>query len=98
MTEITRKAIIALISVDDTATKEERDRIARALAGDIRPVARVIKLSEAAERLGRSIRTVQNLISCGRLTGVKGPSGKLLLGVTEASFEKYLYNMEGVEI
>lgn len=92
MTEVTKKAIIALVSVDATATKEERESVARALAGDMRPVARLIRLSEAAERLGRTVRTVQNLVAAGRLTGVKGSSGKSLIGITEASFEQYVCN------
>lgn len=91
MTDVTKKAIIALVSVDETATKEEREFIARALAGDMRPIARVIKLGEAADRLGRTVRTVQNLIATGRLAGVKG-AGKNLIGVTEASFEQYVCN------
>ena len=63
MTEVTRRAIIALAAADETATVEERDRIAFALAGRVR----VFNIAETAEMLGLSRPTVYDMIKKGEL-------------------------------
>lgn len=58
MTEVTRRAIVALAAADETATEEERERIAFALAGK----ARVYNVAEAARMLGVSRPTIYALV------------------------------------
>lgn len=80
MTEITRKAIVALMAVDETATVEERDRIAFALAGRVR----VFNVAETAEMLGLSRPTVYDMIKKGELK--RTSRGQ----ITEFSINEYL--------
>lgn len=90
MTEITRKAIVALLAVDETASEEERDRVALALSG---AAPKVLRIAEVAERLGRTKQTVHNLINAGRLKTVPG-AGIFSAGVTEESFRAYVMNQK----
>lgn len=92
MTEITRKAIVALLAVDETASEEERNRVTLALAGAA-PAPKVLKIAEVAERLGRTKQTVHNLINAGRLKTVPG-AGAFSAGVTEESFRAYVMNQQ----
>ena len=64
MTEVTRRAIVALAAADETATEEERDRIAFALAGR----SRLYNIAETAKMLGVSRPTVSTMIQRGMLT------------------------------
>ena len=87
-----RDAIVALLAVDRAATDDEREAVARALAG--KPVEdgpAVIAFKDVCSRLGRSRQTVYNLIARGLLTPVKG-AGKsgYCTGVTAASLDAYL--------
>lgn len=80
----TRKAITALLAVDDTATTEERDRVAIALAGS----SAVLKIATVAERLGLSRPTVYGLIRRGVLrTNVDGM-------VSEVELNRYVLNTQ----
>ena len=85
MTASTRKAIVALLAVDETATPEERDRVALALAGG----AAVLSVKEAMQRLGCSRQYIWRLVKAGRLDPVRG-LGDNNRGITEASVAKYL--------
>jgi predicted transcriptional regulator len=67
MTDVTRKAIVALLAVDETASVEERDRVAAALAGTVR----VMSIAEAAKRLGVTRPTVYAYIQSGLLARSK---------------------------
>ena len=80
MTEVTRRAIIALAAADETATVEERDRIAFALAGRVR----VFNIAETAEMLGLSRPTVYDMIKKGELK--RTSRGQ----ITEYSITEYL--------
>lgn len=66
MCEITKKIICAAMAADETATAEERQIVADALAGDMPPLT----VSETAERLGVSRPTVYALLRAGKLTRV----------------------------
>ena len=87
MTASTRKAIIALLAVDETATPEERDRVALALAGGVA----VVSVKEAMRRLGCSRQYIWRLVKAGKLDPVRGigPAGNNR-GIAEASVAKYL--------
>ena len=94
MTEITRKAIVALLAVDETASEEERNRVTLALAGEApTSTPKVLRIAEVAERLGRTKQTVHNLINAGRLKTVPG-AGIFSAGVTEESFRAYVMNQQ----
>ena len=80
MTEVTRRAIIAIAAADETATAEERDRIAFALAGRVR----VFNIAETAEMLGLSRPTVYDMIKKGELK--RTSRGQ----ITEYSITEYL--------
>lgn len=87
MTASTRKAIVALLAVDETATPEERDRVAMALAGG----AAVLSVKETMQRLGCSRQYIWRLVKAGRLDPVKGlGAAGNNRGITEASVAKYL--------
>lgn len=64
MCEVTKRAMLALVNADDTATDEERRRIETAIAGEFEPLS----VSAAAERLGVSRPTVYALVRAGKLT------------------------------
>lgn len=66
MCELTKKAIAAVLSADETATEEERRRVAEALAGVPMPMT----ICEAAERLGVSRPKLYMLIRQGRLSRI----------------------------
>ena len=79
----TRRAILALIHIDEDATDAEKMRIENALT-DARPHGRTIRIKEAAKMLGVHRNTICNWIASGRLVGVKGGGGRMV-GVTEES-------------
>ena len=64
MCEVTKRAMLALVNADDTATEDERRRIATAIAGNFEP----LQVSQAAARLGVSRPTIYALVRAGRLT------------------------------
>ena len=64
MCEVTKRAMLALVNADDTATDEERRRIEMAIAGEFEP----LNVSEAADRLGVSRPTIYTLVRAGKLT------------------------------
>ena len=71
MCEITRRAVMAIMAADDTATDVERDKVARAVAGDYPPLT----VCAAAERLGVSRPTLYAMIRAGRLRRL--PDGRV---------------------
>ena len=88
--EHTKLAIIALLAVDKTATDEERQTVARALAGTP-PGPVVLSIKEVCRRLGKTRQTVYNLCKRGLLQSVKGAGNKgLNSGITAASLSAYL--------
>lgn len=78
-----KNAIIALVNVDTNATDAERQSVMLALTG-VRPNGRMIRTREAAKIIGVHPNTIANWIAQGKLTAVRGPTGKVV-GVTEAS-------------
>lgn len=64
MCEVTKRAMLALVNADDTATDEERRRIETAINGEFEP----LNVSEAADRLGVSRPTIYGLLRVGKLT------------------------------
>lgn len=84
MTEVTRKAIIALAAADETATVEERDRIAFALAGKFR----VFSVTEVSEMLGLSRPTVYDMLKKGEIK--RTSRGQ----ITEWSINEYLHGVK----
>lgn len=79
----TKRAILALVHIDEGATDAERERVRLALT-DARPNGRTIRIKDAAAMLGVHANTVKKWIAVGRLVGVKGGGGRMI-GVTEAS-------------
>ena len=63
MCEVTKRAMLALVAADDTATAEERDRVAAAIAGEAPPLT----VTAAAERLGVSRPTLYAMVRAGKL-------------------------------
>ena len=63
MCEVTKRAMLALVNADDTATDEERRRIETAIAGEFEP----LNVSAAAERLGVTRPTIYALVRAGKL-------------------------------
>ena len=86
MTDVTRRAIVALLAADETATEKERTDVAIALRGDI---ARKVTFKEACARLGISRPTLHRLVKSGRLTAMRG-TRKNAIGITLESFERFL--------
>ncbi len=66
MRQSTKDAIIALVCVDDTATKAEKDAVQRALTLGVATMETVTQV-EAARRLGVTSRTVRNLVHRNKL-------------------------------
>ena len=87
-----RDAIVALLAVDKSATDEERETVARALAGQpIQDGPAVLSIKEVCARLNRSRQGVYNLISRGLLTPVKGGGAAgFNCGITADSLDRYL--------
>ena len=78
-----KSAVIALINIDTSATEAERQSVLLALTG-VLPNGRMVRLKDAAEIIGVHKNTVMNWVAQGKLTAVRGPTGKVI-GVTEAS-------------
>ena len=87
-----RDAVIALLAVDKSATDDERETVARALAGQpISTGPAVLSFKEVCQKLGRSRQGVYNLISRGLLKPVKGGGAAgLNCGITADSLDRYL--------
>ena len=64
MCEVTKRAMLALVNADDTATEDERRRIVTAINGEFEPLS----VSAAAERLGVTRPTIYALVRAGKLT------------------------------
>ena len=88
ITDLTRRAICALLAADDQITDAERERVAFALRGG---GTSVIRIGEVCQRIGRSRPTVWRLVRKGYLVGVpgSGDSGNIS-GVTLDSLERYM--------
>lgn len=63
MCEVTRKAITALLAADDTATEDERRRVALAVSGQYE----VFTVVAAAKRLGVTPPTLYAMIRAGKI-------------------------------
>ena len=63
MQTVTRNAIAALMAADETATEDERKRVALALSGEYTAMSVV----DTAKRLGVSPPTVYSMIRAGKL-------------------------------
>ena len=83
----TRDAILALVSVDEAMTNDEREGIAKFLSGERR--ARIVPRKEAAKAIGCHPNSVDNLIKDGRLMAVRDLGGHVR-GVTEESLDRYI--------
>lgn len=83
----TKAAITALLSVDKTATDDEREAVAMALQGKQSGPA-VLTIKEVCDRIGRTRQTVYNLVRKGLLVAVNG--GKNNTGITTDSLTHYL--------
>lgn len=86
--EHTRKAILALIAVDEGVTDVERQAIAKVLSG-IQGEPDVVTVKEVCARLGRSRQTVYKLLAAGLLKPVKS-AGKYNSGITAQSLADYI--------
>ena len=64
MCEITKRAVLAILAADDTATDDERERVAMAVSGEYAPIT----ISDAAERLGVTRPTLYAMVRAGKLT------------------------------
>ena len=84
----TRKAILALIAVDEGATEVERQAIAKVLSG-IQGEPDILSIKEVCARLGKSRPTVYKLLAAGLLKPVKS-SGKYNCGITAESLADYI--------
>lgn len=80
MEESTRKAIIALLAVDATATEAERARVALALTN----TWRAISVAAASRMLGVTRPTIYRLVRDGMLS--RAADGR----ISEQSIEGYL--------
>lgn len=64
MCEITKRAVLAILAADDTATDDERERVAMAVSGEYAPLT----ICDAAERLGVTRPTLYAMVRAGKLT------------------------------
>lgn len=80
MEESTRRAIIALLAVDATATADERNRVSLALANTWRAVS----VAAASRMLGVTRPTIYRLVRDGMLS--RAADGR----ISEQSIERYL--------
>lgn len=63
MCEITKRAVIAILAADETATDDERERVAQAVTGEFAPLS----ICAAAERLGVTRPTLYAMLRAGKL-------------------------------
>jgi excisionase family DNA binding protein len=77
----TAAAIAALLKTDSSVTAAERQRF---LADRPEPAERLVRLGEAARRIGVTRRTVSKLLEKGALQGVKLPGRTRVCGVRES--------------
>lgn len=91
----TATAIAAILRADPTITAAERARFL-APKPDGKPSEKLIRLTEAAELLGVSRRTVSNLINSGALPGVKFPGRVRYVGVKQSDLHALLENKRSV--
>ena len=63
ISEVSRRAICAILAADETATDAERERVAFALRGESRAV---IAVADVCKRIGRSLPTVWRLVKRAR--------------------------------
>ena len=95
VSEITRKAVLALVAADADATAEDRKAVADAMVGmdgsEEKSESLVISFSEAARRLGRrNPQFARNLAKSGKIKSVYGSGcGKRPYGVTARSVEEF---------
>ena len=84
MCEVTKRAVIALLAADDTATDDERERVAMAVKGVVAPYT----ITDAAGRLGVSRPTLYSMLRAGILQRL--PDGR----VDARSVADYLTNRQ----
>ena len=84
----TRDAICALLSVDSSATDADRTRVAEALSESPDAPA-VVSYTAAGKRLGCTRQTIYNLVKRGKLRSVSGagtqgrPTGILVSSISQ---------------
>ena len=95
ISETTRRAICALLATDESATKEDRDRVAESLAGEPVDAVATLTIAEACKRLNCSRTTIWRRVRAGRLTGVcgEGEAGNIRW-ITRESVERLLAGCE----
>lgn len=88
----TAAAVAAILRADPTISAAERARFLAPAKSDAKPSEKLIRLTEAAELLGVSRRTVSNLITSGALPGVKFPGRVRYVGVKQSAIRDLLEN------
>jgi len=88
ISEVSRRAICAILAADETATDAERERVAASMRGEPNTARRVYTVEEAASILGRDPRTVRRMCQAGRLAFVPSPSGRIG-GVVAESLDRF---------
>lgn len=84
----TRDAIVALLSIDKTATEAEKQRVAEALS-ETPDAPAVVSYTTAGKRLGVTRQTIHNLVRRGKLKSVTGagthgrPTGILVSSISQ---------------
>ncbi len=91
----TAAAIAAILRADPTITTAERARFLKPRTEAPGERSRIVRFTEAAERLGVSRRTVSNLVAAGTLGGVKFPGRVRALGVRETDLAALIENKTG---
>ena len=101
VSEMTRKAVLALVAADAEATAEDRKAVADVMIGmdgdSEKSASLVISFSEAARRLGRrNAQFARNLAKSGKIKSVYGSGrGKRPYGVTARSVEEFAASADG---
>ena len=91
ISEQTRKAICALLAIDERATPQERERVAEAMAGEPVDAVATLTIAEACKRLGCSRTTIWRRVNSGKLTGIPGEGeARNIRWVTRESVERLL--------
>lgn len=86
----TRDAICALLSVDSSATDADRQRVAEALS-ETPDAPAVVSYTDAGKRLGCTRQTVYNLVKRGKLKSVTGAGAQgRPTGILVSSISAYL--------
>lgn len=95
ISESTKKAVLALVEIDESATPDEKDAVAAVLRCGVAHVDnRVLSFAEVSKRTGKSKMTVWTWVKTGKLQAVRG-GGDRNIGVLESSFEDFIAGKKG---